>query len=808
MWKRRIFLKKKMNDNNADVYDRLYVVGYYFKGNYGDDLLLDVAQSIFQKRMSGGGVSYHSIENIEKEYDYGFRGRCAVVLFGGEVLNSYFLDSLVRIYLRTSHIVKIDKSLGLVPLRFYAFGVSTNAPFNEILLNQLSIFTHILFRNRCDYDTYLRCRPLETARVSWSFDPVFYAGKFPKMSADVYPTVREYSAFSKGCDTVAFFLSNTCADPESEANFYKDVVSLLVDGSALRVFLVAMCVNANPRENDNLLNNAIYEKLPMTARSSVCVVSDPRHIPHLIRLVDVAVCWRFHAHVLSILHRIPFLSVSTTPKVRNLMRDTHLEDFYIPPSTGVRHPQILYNRIRDLLTKARDIQGQLRTVRETVAESVKSVYRSLLETRFTASPPFIGVSMYVPVDTVVNALWSRIEKHRPTAKEILFQLTGRVDTAWEWGFQEKISTTGLLDSKERFTGDTRWILNDILCSPTMTPAVEYRVRDLLHTPDSPASSKINIDYIDQYDMNGLHRSGWGYVVSSIHRSGMTTLHRDAIRCDLYVDRTFHWNCEANTMAGISLLPYVKPWIGFIHHTTHVSYTPHNVVSLFRNELFLESLRCCGALIVMTNSMRVRVQRLLESVSAGHVKVHMLYHPTESIDKDARFRMAKFKENPKRRIVQVGAWYRDISAIYRLSLGANPLNYTKTALVGKKMDGYYENKTPASSSVELMTTLENDEYDRLLSENIVFIKLVDASAVNTVIESIMRNTPLLVNRIEPVVEYLGKDYPFYYDDLDDACRKACSMDTVEQAYRYLKTMDKSAFTVGRFLDDLNRIIRNL
>ena len=813
MWKRRIFLKRKMKDDNADVYDRVYVVGYYFKGNYGDDLLLDVAQSIFQKRV--GCVSYHSIENIEKEYDYGSHGRCAVVLFGGEVLNSYFLDRLVRIYLRTSHIVKIDTFVDLVSPKFYAFGVSTNAPFNEILLNQLSIFTHILFRNQCDYDTYLRCRPLETARVSWSFDPVFYAGKFPTMSSDVYPTVREYSTFSKGCDTVAFFLSNTCADPEDEANFYKDVVPMLVDSThsrPIRIYLVAMCVNANTRENDNLLNNAIYEKLPMSVRSSVCVVSDPRHIPHMIRLVDVAVCWRFHAHVISILHRIPFLSVSTTPKVRNLLRDTKLEDLYMPTEC-VRHPQIFYNRILDTLKNAQDVRSRLRAVRETVTESVKGVYRSLFDNYFTAhtsSPPFIGISMYIPVDKVVNTLYGRIVSVpvRPTAKEILFQITGRVDTVWEWGLQEKISSTDLLASKERFICDMRWIVNEILRSPSMTPAVEYRVRDLLQTTDPLASSKINIDYIDQYDMNGLHRSGWGYVVSSIHRSGMTTLHRDAILCDLYVDRTFHWNREANTMSGISLIPYVKPWIGFIHHTTHVSYTPHNVNALFRNELFLESLRCCGAFIVMTNSMRLRVQRLLESVSASHVKVYMLYHPTEFVGKDARFRMSKFKENPKKRIVQVGAWYRDISAIYRLSLGANPLNYTKTALVGKKMDGYYENKTHLTSSVELVTTLGNDEYDRLLSENIVFIKLVDASAVNTVIEAIVRNTPLLVNRIEPVVEYLGKDYPFYYDDLDEACRKASSMDTIIHTYRYLKTMDKTAFTAGRFLDELSRIIRNL
>ena len=617
---------------------------------------------------------------------------------------------------------------------------------------------------------------------------------------------------------MAFFLSNTCSNPDDEANFYKDVIPMLVAQTSrpVRIFLVSMCVNANPRENDTLLNSAIYDRLPPAVRSSVFIVADPRHIPQMIRLVDVSVCWRFHAHVLSVIHRIPFLSVSNTPKVMNLLKDTQLESCRMP-SESARHPQLFYNRIMETLKNARDMRSRLRVVREKVGESVKGIYSSLLDRCFTSQPPFVGITMYVPLDTVVRKLSDRIRRAPRTmlrtAREILFQLTGRVDTPWEWGLQAKISATAgnLLQTPERLEADLRWILTELVRSPSMNPAVEYRVRTMLelHEPVLPPS-KINIDYIDQYDMAGVHRSGWGYVVSSIHKSGMTTLHRDAILCDLYVDRTFHWNGESNTMAGIAVVPYIKPWFGFIHHTTHVSYTPYNVVALFKNPLFIESLRCCRALIVMTESMRGRIEKLLQSLSSpeyNHVKVLTVYHPTEFIAKDACFTMAKFKDNTKRRIVQVGAWYRDISAIYRLNLGTNPLNYTKTALVGRKMEGYYE-KQQTSSTVELLTTLENDEYDRLLSENIVFIKLVDASAVNTVVEAIVRNTPILVNRIPPVVEYLGRDYPFYYDDLEEATRKASSPDHVDKAYRYLKSMDKSAFTIQRFLDDLRRIVGSL
>ena len=60
---------------------------------------------------------------------------------------------------------------------------------------------------------------------------------------------------------------------------------------------------------------------------------------------------------------------------------------------------------------------------------------------------------------------------------------------------------------------------------------------------------------------------------------------------------------------------------------------------------------------------------------------------------------------------------------------------------------------------------------LLCRNIAFVELHDAGANNTVVECIARATPLLVNKLPSVVEYLGAGYPFYYDSLEEAAEKA-------------------------------------
>ena len=93
----------------------------------------------------------------------------------------------------------------------------------------------------------------------------------------------------------------------------------------------------------------------------------------------------------------------------------------------------------------------------------------------------------------------------------------------------------------------------------------------------------------------------------------------------------------------------------------------------------------------------------------------------------------------------------------------------------------------------------------MSQSVVFLDLYDAIANNAVIECISRQTPILVNPIDSVVEYLGKDYPFYYYSLDEAAEKLEDDDLIQETSEYLQSckrlVDKSKFVrdLGRVLD---------
>ena len=121
-----------------------------------------------------------------------------------------------------------------------------------------------------------------------------------------------------------------------------------------------------------------------------------------------------------------------------------------------------------------------------------------------------------------------------------------------------------------------------------------------------------MNFINQFDMKGLHRSGWTYVLDNL-----TSLQDiNGIQCDFYLDRTFHWN--RITLAKLKVIPYRNPWIGFIHHTTNEEYSDYNTISLFKNVLFQSSLKYCKGIIVLTEYLKNEIEMLIYKLNLKNI----------------------------------------------------------------------------------------------------------------------------------------------------------------------------------------------
>ncbi|MFO1429883.1 MAG: tetratricopeptide repeat protein [Candidatus Competibacteraceae bacterium] len=341
------------------------------------------------------------------------------------------------------------------------------------------------------------------------------------------------------------------------------------------------------------------------------------------------------------------------------------------------------------------------------------------------------------------------------------------------------------------------------------------VRELAGYPPDPVPLPSNpagrLRFTSLYERTH-HRSGWRYAVEALY-----SLHNpEGVRFEGFLEDPFAWqHPRAGIRPGPELLvalrspsyetritseerhivPFREPWVGFLHNPPHMPPWFHfeeSPQTILAKPVWQESLRHCVGLFALSEYAAGWLRRFTgKPVSA-------LLHPTEM--PDLLFDFQRFQAKPQKFIIQVGWWLRRLGAIDRLPIPAdNILGYTKLRLVPhffpqadaylKKLRerNFLDNGRPepehADNTIERQH-LSNDDYDRLLAENIVFLDLYDAGANNAVIECLARATPLLVNRLPAVEEYLGAAYPLYYSDLAEAAAKALDLGRLREAHLYL------------------------
>jgi hypothetical protein len=304
-----------------------------------------------------------------------------------------------------------------------------------------------------------------------------------------------------------------------------------------------------------------------------------------------------------------------------------------------------------------------------------------------------------------------------------------------------------------------------------------------------------------------HRCGWSFAIHALK-----ALHNSqGILFDGYLENSFIWK---ERQFGRKIEPYTQPWVGFLHNPPAMPtwfYNGDSPQVLFGKDNWQRSLEHCVGLFTLSEySARWLREQTGKPVSA-------LIHPTEI--SGLQFDFDRFFANPNKKIIQLGWWLRKLAAIYQLPIAKNnPLGYQKIKLnpafaleaetslqklVAKQLEVEQITLDPVFvENTQELTHVSNQNYDELLSENIGFIDLYDTSANNTVIECIVRATPLLVNPLPAVVEYLGENYPFYFNNLAEAVEKAMDLELIGQTHQYLRSCEtRQKLSANYFIESL-------
>lgn len=753
------------------------VFGYYNMYNLGDEMYKITLPRLFPKE-----------DLIMCSPDDIVNTKCikAMIFGGGDIINDYFHSKLKRYY--SINCMKI--------------GIGVGIPFPDLIsTGYIDHLDHLFIRNKSDL-------PLIENRIGSEFshylpDPAFLLSHsdivecdIPKKTIGVFPI------------------------PNIDINY----LNSLLKSISRKYKIVAYRFDTSGGE----IKTTDTSKFPPNDDIHVlrqlrhCTIDTKRYSTQemlgIIKNLHACICYRFHSHIFSTIVGTPFISLTKNKKVIEFLKDNDLSDLNFPDDvfTYLDNPnprlKKVYQRNSNLL-KTDQLQNLLNFDRRRTDKTDKT-------------PEQI-------YDIIVKNYPDIQGNEKLVAQTISLEITNDPESKYVYGTIENL-------------------LNRL----SVLDMIKWMISDYHREKFTNKSNGINLTYLNQIKDVKIHRSGWNYAVS-----GLMNYNSDkGILVDVYLDRTFHW-CE-ETMLLNGVIPYTNRWVGFIHHTTLEWYTEYNVRNMFRKESFIRSLEMCCGIFVLSNYLNRKITEILVPI-APWVPVYTVYHPTDTsarhFDFDKfkgeviqvgawmrdSFAIYRLKTNMRKKAlkgVNMDDYYHtkqiyftntkpstglcvdmtcrggtdkmffrlirryireemDIdledTKLYITDERVNLVQNSKTKRIQRKIDSLIQ-------SVELIEKVSDDDYDRLLETHCVFVKLFDASAVNTLIECVVRNTPILISKLPAVVEVLGHQYPLYFESLEEASTKL-NYKNILLANQYLKCLDKSKLYLDTFVKDFMKYI---
>lgn len=292
-------------------------------------------------------------------------------------------------------------------------------------------------------------------------------------------------------------------------------------------------------------------------------------------------------------------------------------------------------------------------------------------------------------------------------------------------------------------------------------------------PDVPR--KLNLTGRSQ--IFGQHRNSFNALIHALEplerRDG------GGVRFLPFLERTFVWGTDPGEAGSAEPAPIAEDWIGILHVPFDAPNWYGPAVSperFFDTDLWRASRPQCRGIITLCADL----ERDLKACDPDLPTLSVL-HPTEL---DTRmFDPAAYRARP--RVVQIGDWLRKLQGIHRL----RALGHERIMLMKSQTRGYLDAEIALfgnhlDPAVDVRRMVPNDEYDALLSSSVVMCLLYASAANNVIVECLARATPLLVNPLPAVVEYLGHDYPLYVRDEVEADHLLAQPERVLAAHNHL------------------------
>ena len=337
--------------------------------------------------------------------------------------------------------------------------------------------------------------------------------------------------------------------------------------------------------------------------------------------------------------------------------------------------------------------------------------------------------------------------------------------------------------------------------------------------------KISFNFIleNDYYNKVTHRGGWKTIITELLNNNI--LLDSTMTNNNSTTMTNKKNNNSNIITFIDCIesyfswysdikPITKNWIGIIHYSPQLpSFLKHNLDSVLNDKIFIQSLKFCKGLIVLSKNSEMYIKK---NPIYKNINITSMKHPIPN-EFTNKFSLEQFLKKNIYNVIQLGQQDRIVTTIYRLKtkykkiwlsgiLDNNRIiELLKNEIDYLKLNNMMDNTKIDINSVKLSYLHNVVEYDLHLLNNIIIIPLWGASANNSILEIIEMNIPAFITRVSAAEEYLGKEYPMFYSEIYEIeniinNQKEFRNKYIE-TYKYLIKMDKTELKLSVFKSEL-------
>ena len=321
-----------------------------------------------------------------------------------------------------------------------------------------------------------------------------------------------------------------------------------------------------------------------------------------------------------------------------------------------------------------------------------------------------------------------------------------------------------------------------------------------------------------YDNYGLHYCGWKYVINNFLKiySESINNYKTKFFFDEWLEKLLIWGDkkESNMIVDAVKTGNLK-MITFVHNPPfkkwyNPSYANQIHESIIYNELHtntnlfkqLEQNKLTENIHYLYTLSLDHKEYLYNTYPKMRTKLVSVLHPIEITGKEQTFDFTLFCLN--KQIYHIGWWLRNFNSFINFKI---PDEFNKTILIKNSFEEDWNtlsNRMNPKKDITIIKELNNNDYAKIFTNSCMYLDLEDATANNVILECIKFNTPVIIRKIPAVIEYLGINYPLYFENEKDLNMLASNdylCNKITEANVYLQNMDKSHILCETFSDKI-------